>query len=106
MKLGIIIYSNDPETVWNAFRLGIFARKQSDEVNVFLLAKGVESESLDTDKFNITAEMKAFAELGGNILACGTCLKLRHTEGSEICPISTMEDLYTLIKSSDKVVSF
>jgi hypothetical protein len=28
MKLGIIIYSNDPETVWNAFRLGVFSLKE------------------------------------------------------------------------------
>lgn len=106
MKLGIIIYSNDPETVWNGFRLGVFALKQSDEVRVFLLAKGVECESLDTDKFNVTAEMNTFVQSGGEILACGTCLKLRNSEGSEMCPLSTMEDLYTLIKSSDKVVSF
>jgi uncharacterized protein involved in oxidation of intracellular sulfur len=42
MKLGIVIYSNDPETVWNAFRLGNFGLKEKDEVKVFLLAKGVE----------------------------------------------------------------
>ena len=42
MKLGIVIYSNDPETVWNAFRFGNFSRKQGDEVKIFLLAKGVE----------------------------------------------------------------
>jgi len=30
MKLGIIIYSNDPETVWNAFRLGSFAAKAGE----------------------------------------------------------------------------
>jgi len=48
MKLGLVIYSNDPETVWNAFRLGIFSLKKEDQVKVFLLAKGVECESLDT----------------------------------------------------------
>ena len=44
MKLAIVIYSNDPETVWNAFRFGVFARKQGDAVSVFLLGKGVEAE--------------------------------------------------------------
>lgn len=48
MKRGIVISSNDPETVWNAFRLGNFARGQGDTVNVFLLGKGVDCESLDT----------------------------------------------------------
>ena len=46
MKLGIVIYSTDAETVWNAFRLGVFTLKQSDKVKAFLLAKGVESEKL------------------------------------------------------------
>ena len=106
MKLGIVIYSNDSETVWNALRLGIFSSKKSDDVKVFLLAKGVECESLDTEKFNITKEMKVFLESGGEILACGTCLKIRQSEGSELCPMSTMEDLYQLISESDKVVTF
>jgi len=34
MKIGIVIYSNDPETVWNAFRLSNFALKEGDEVKV------------------------------------------------------------------------
>lgn len=106
MKLGIVIYANDPETVWNAFRLGVFSCKKSDSVKIFLLAKGVECESLDTEKFCVTDEMKAFVESGGEILACGTCFKIRQSEGSEMCPMSTMEDLYNIINDSDKVVTF
>ena len=106
MKLGIIIYSNDPETVWNAFRLGNLARQKGDEVKVFLLGKGVECESIDTDKFKVTEQMKQFVAAGGQILACGTCLKIRHSSGSEMCPLSSLEDLYGIIKTSDKVVSF
>ncbi|HNC14245.1 MAG TPA: DsrE family protein [Cyclobacteriaceae bacterium] len=106
MKLGIIIYSNDSETVWNAFRLGIFSRKQGDTVSVFLLGKGVEVESLDRDKFDITGQIHSFSDIGGAILACGTCLKLRQSEELGICPISTMQDLYTLIHDSDKVLCF
>ena len=41
MKLGIVLYTTDAETAWNAFRLGLFALKQGDSVKVFLLAKGV-----------------------------------------------------------------
>ena len=41
MKLGVVLYSNDPETVYQAFRLGIFALNRGDKVNMFLLAKGV-----------------------------------------------------------------
>jgi uncharacterized protein involved in oxidation of intracellular sulfur len=106
MKLGILIYSTDAETVWNAFRLGVFSLKKGDEVKVFLLAKGVECESLDTDKFKVTAQMQEYVSSGGAILACGTCLKIRNSKGSELCPLSTMKDLYEIIQDSDRVVSF
>ena len=49
--------------------------------------------------------MQRFVDAGGKILACGTCLKLRHNEGSELCPVSTMKDLYELIRDADKVVT-
>ena len=39
MKLGMVIYSTDAETVWNGFRLGVFALKQGDQVKVFLMAE-------------------------------------------------------------------
>ena len=106
IKIGMVIYSSDPETVWNAFRLGNFALKEGDEVKAFLLAKGVESESLDTEQFKVTEQMQAFVDSGGQIFACGTCLKIRQSEGSKICPLSTMKDLYQIIKESDRVITF
>ncbi len=106
MNIGIIIYSNDPETVWNVFRFGNFALKEGDKVKVFLLAKGVECESLDTDKFKVTEQIRSFLNSGGKIFACGTCLKIRQSEGSEICPLSTMKDLYEIVKESDRIISF
>jgi uncharacterized protein involved in oxidation of intracellular sulfur len=106
MKLGLVIYSNDSETVWNAFRFGNFALSKKDEVNVFLLGKGVESESLDTDKFEVTEQMKSLVDNGGKIFACGSCLKIRHSEGSETCSLSTMKDLHTIIKESEKILTF
>lgn len=106
MKLGIVVYSNEAEAVWNAFRLGVYALGQGDSVNVFLLAKGVECESLRHNKFNVAEQMRKFAEGRGKILACGTCLEIRNQEGSGLCPLSTMKDLYDLIRESDKVISF
>jgi len=111
MKLGIIIYSNDPEIVWNAFRLGILSRKKEDTVKIFLLAKGVECECLDAeysgeDNFNITETMNEFVKLGGEILACGTCLEIRRSKSTDLCPIYTMDDLYNIIIESDKVLTF
>ena len=105
MNLGIIIYSSDAETVWNAFRLGVFSLKEGDKVKTFLLAKGVESEKLSDEKFNVLEQMQEFVDEGGEILACGTCLKIRTSEGSELCPLSTMKDLYEIIRDSDKVIS-
>jgi len=106
MKIGLVIYSNDPETVWNAFRLGNFALKQGDAVRAFLLAKGVECESLDTEQFKVTEQMQSFTDVGGQLFACGTCLKIRNSEGSQMCPLSTMKDLYEIVTQSDRVVTF
>jgi uncharacterized protein involved in oxidation of intracellular sulfur len=83
----------------------IFFRKE-DQVKVFLLVKGVECESLDTDKFKVTNEMGEFIRSCGKILACGTCLKIRQSAGSDMCPLSTMADLYEVIQESDKVLTF
>ena len=105
MKLGIVVYSDKAENVWNAFRLGVFALKQGDTVKTFLLAEGVECESLDTPKFKVTEQMQGYVDAGGEILACGSCLKIRNSKGSKMCPLSTMQDLYDLIDESDKVIS-
>lgn len=106
MKLGIVITSNDPETVWNAFRFALFACKQGDAVSVFLLGHGVEAESLGDGKFDVTGQMRQFSEIGGKIMACGTCLKLRQSEATDICPVSTLQELYAMINDSDKVLTF
>lgn len=106
MKLGIVICSDDPETVWNAFRLGSFALGQGDAVHVFLLGKGVECEPLDTEHFAVTKAMQELADRGGKIDACGTCLKLRNAEAGEVCALSTMQDLYRLARESDRVMTF
>ena len=106
MKIGIVVYSNDSETVWNAFRFANFALNEGDEINVFLLGKGVECESLDTHKFKVTEQMQTLVDNGGEIFACGSCLKIRQSEGSEVCPLSTMKDLNEIVKMSDRIVTF
>ena len=107
MKLGIIISTNNPETNWNALRLANFAIKQGDEVNIFLVGQGVEYESGGSEKFNIKKQVKEFLLSNkAQILACGTCLKLRNQKTTKTCPISTLKDLYSLIKESDKILTF
>jgi len=105
MKLGIVIYSDNAETVFNGFRLANFSLKKKDEVKVFLLAKGVEAEELSNEQFNIKDQMESFITNNGEMYACGTCLKIRNSEGTELCPMSTMADLYDIINQSDKIIS-
>ena len=106
MKLGIIITDTAPETAFNALRLANFASKEGDTVGVFLLGKGVELDNIEDEKFDVRAQAQSLIASGGRIMACGTCLKLRGSKGSELCPLSTMKDLYELIKTSDRVVTF
>jgi len=105
MRLGIIISTNEPEIVWNAYRLANFSLNEGDKVNVFLLAKGVESEA-GSEKYNIKKQIAQFTSKGGQIYACGTCMKSRQMESSNTCPLSSMKDLYQIVKDSDKVLSF
>ena len=105
MKLAIVINTKDPETAWNALRLGNTALKAGHGVSVFLMGAGVEIEGIKDPKYDVAATLTSFLNAKGNLLACGTCLKSRQQE-SEVCPISTMVQLVELIASSDKVVSF
>ena len=63
------------------------------------------SDNIQDEKFNVKGEAQKVLEAGGEFLACGTCLKLRNSEGSEICPLSTLKDHYEVIRDSDKVVT-
>ena len=107
MKLGIILQSNKPEHVWNAFRLGITALKSCHTVKIFLMNEGSELDSIaDSEQFDISAKVAEFKKLNGEIYVCGTCLKTRGKEKSNVCTISTMDDLLKMIENSDKTLSF
>ncbi|MDP8266918.1 MAG: DsrE family protein [Candidatus Aceula meridiana] len=106
MKIGIVIASNDAETSWNALRYANFCKIQKDEVKVFFMGKGVEYQKVSTDKFNTVEQVQQFMTSGGKIYACGSCMKSRDQEESKACPISTMKDMYDIVKLSDKVVTF
>ncbi len=106
MKIGIMLSTNDPETVWNAFRFGVTSLKEKHSVNIFLINRGVEAEEIKDAKYNVCEQIDLFVKNNGHILACGTCLKSRHKEGNNICPISTMQDLLKMVEDSDKILSF
>ncbi|MBN8707276.1 MAG: DsrE family protein [Bacteroidetes bacterium] len=106
MKLGIIIETNEPEKSWNALRFANTALKAGHSVKVFLMSAGVEVESITHEKYNAKAQLDTFASAGGEILACGTCIKTRGMEDSDVCPISTMVDCLEMVEWADKVVTF
>ncbi len=106
MKIGIVIGTNEPEVVWNAFRFGVTALKANHQVKAFLMNKGVEIEENNDEKYNVKEQTDSFMQNKGQILACGKCLKSRHKGGSNVCPISTMQDLLKMVEESDKVLTF
>jgi len=106
MKIGIILETKEYEKAWNAFRFAVTAKKQGNEVKMFLMGEAVECEGLTHEKFNVDEQLKKFVEIGGELLACGTCLKSRQLEGSDACPLSTMIDCVNVVIWADKVVTF
>jgi uncharacterized protein involved in oxidation of intracellular sulfur len=106
IKLGIVIYSNDPETVWNALRIANYSLSEKDTVSVFLMGKGVEIKSLSTKDYDVSDKLNDFLDNGGKIFACGTCMNSRNLKESKVCPISSLSDLYEIIIRSDKLLTF
>jgi uncharacterized protein involved in oxidation of intracellular sulfur len=104
--IGMVIYSNDTETVWNALRLANYSKNQGDTVSIFLLGKGVELDDLvKTDK-DMKEQADKFLENGGVILGCGTCLQSRKNNEPEVCKYSSLADLYELIRKNKIVLTF
>jgi sulfur relay (sulfurtransferase) complex TusBCD TusD component (DsrE family) len=105
MKLGIIVTQTEPETVFNALRLALYSLQQKDQVRIFLSGKGVDIDKIEDSQFDVKGQAQKVLDAGGEFLACGACLKLRNSEGSEICPLSTLKDHYEVIRDSDKVIT-
>jgi len=105
MKLGMIITQAAPETVFNALRLAYYSLEHGDEVRIFLSGKGVEIDSIRSSKFDVNEQARKVLDAGGQFFACGACLKLRNSEGSEICPLSTLKDHYEIVRDSDRLVT-
>lgn len=106
MKLGIILETRELEKAWNAFRFAVTAKKKGHEVKMFLMGEAVECEGLTDEKYNVDEQLKKFIDVGGEILACGTCLQSRKLGSTEACPISTMVDCVEVVEWADKMVTF
>lgn len=105
VKLGLVLQSNEPETVWNAIRFANTCLDANHTVQIFLLGKGVEVETIRDSSFDVQETLERFVRLKGEIYACGTCLEIRKSE-TKICPVSTMTELLKIVEKADKVLVF
>ncbi len=112
MKISIIIYSNDSETVWNAFRLANTALGAGDQIDIFLLGKGVEAAMSSSLQYDVLEQIRNFQNRGGSMFGCGICCESRMQampfllEGMEKCEVGSMKQLYDLVVKADKVLTF
>jgi sulfur relay (sulfurtransferase) complex TusBCD TusD component (DsrE family) len=105
MNLGIILETNDPERVWNAFRLANTALDADHTVEVFLLGDGVEAPDLEHETFNPHGVMLKYKQKGGQLSACGTCLDSRELEADDLRPRGTMNDCLGIVEDCDTVLT-
>lgn len=105
MKIGIVLSTTEPETVWNALRFANTAVLEDHQVKVFLLGQAVEIESIRSEKFDVGEQLERLGQLGGTMLACGTCIKSRKMQFN-VCPVSTMKDMLKIVTESDRVLTF
>lgn len=111
MKIAIIVYSNDSETVWNAFRFANTSRAFDNQVNIFLLGKGVEAAMVSTLQYDVLEQMRLFRDSGGQLIGCGVCCESRKVEMPYLleelkCEMGSMRHLYGLVAEADKVLTF
>lgn len=105
MHLGLIIETNDPERLWNGFRLANTALEATHTVEVFLLGDGVEAADVSTEKYHPRGVLRKYLNEGGELLACGTCLDARQMDQDEFRPRASMSDLLGIVERADKVVT-
>lgn len=102
-----MLSTTQAETNWNALRLANLALKKGDEVSIFLLGEAVEYEAGNSEKYNIKQQVGTFLQSDkAKLLACGTCMKLRQKESTQTCPMGGLEDFYSLVATSDKLLTF
>lgn len=104
-SIGIVLYSNDVETVWNALRYANYAQEWGNEVSIFLLGKGVEVEGLMKTNKDIKEQVDMFLAQNGTIFGCQTCFQKRN-ETNKICKLGCIQDLYDLTKKNKIVLTF
>jgi uncharacterized protein involved in oxidation of intracellular sulfur len=69
MKIGMIVCQENPEVIWNAFRLANMMLEGMDDVTIFLNGPSVKYESLGSNQFPLTELAKLFTLSEGILLA-------------------------------------
>jgi sulfur relay (sulfurtransferase) complex TusBCD TusD component (DsrE family) len=110
MILTLVIHSSDPETAWNAFRLGNTMLGYENDVAVFLLGAGVTCAGQAAEKFDVREQMNIFIEYGGRLFGSEICCNNHLDENPDLkdalpCEWVTLQTLYSLIKDSDRVIT-
>lgn len=113
-----LIILNDPpygtERSWNGLRLAIsLASREGDEVRLFLLGDAVScakrGQQTPNGYYNLERMLKAAAQRGAAIGACGTCLDARGLKDEDLVEgvrRSSLEELTSWTQWADKVLVF
>ncbi len=111
MRLLLIITTNDVESVWNALRLANTSVECGNQVDIFLLGKGVEATCVRTREHDTQEQLNKFIENNGNLIGCGVCIESRKETMPFLlevlnCEVGSMKILNSLITQADKVLTF
>jgi sulfur relay (sulfurtransferase) complex TusBCD TusD component (DsrE family) len=106
VKYLLVINNGDTETVWNGLRFGSAVLSRGHDASIFLLGEAVEVEGIGDERFDVQKLLLRFDELGGDVLSCTTCLRIREMDAAPVCPMSTMDDLARLTEEADRVLTF
>jgi uncharacterized protein involved in oxidation of intracellular sulfur len=106
MQLALVLETNDPERIWNAFRLANKALDAGHTVETFLVNDGVEAPDAEHEKFNPHGVLLKYTQNGGTLAACGTCLDSRDLDADELRPRSSMDEYLRIVEDADNVLTF
>jgi len=69
MKILFIVCQDNPEVLWNAFRLANIMLEEMEDVTIFLNGPSVKYEELDSEKFPLKNLAKVFTLSEGQLFA-------------------------------------
>ena len=69
MKVAMILCQEEPEILWNAFRLANMMLEGMEDVSIFLNGPSVKYENYDSEQFPLKELAKIFTLSEGQLLA-------------------------------------